>query len=74
MSLPFIPKKNKSVSCFPCLQTYYTRRTKENKNEDTDIETDANMDTDKKEPVIYTKTGEASQNVIGLSISISVSV
>ena len=26
MSLPFIPKKNKSVSCFPCLQTYYTRR------------------------------------------------
>ena len=50
------------------------RRTKENKNEDTDIETDANMDTDKKEPVIYTKTGEASQNVIGLSISISVSV
>lgn len=50
------------------------RRTKENKNEDTDIETDANMDTDKKEPVIYTKTGEASQNVIGLSTSISVSV
>ena len=50
------------------------RRTKENKNEDTDIETDANMDTDKKEPVIYTKTGEASQNVIGLSISISVFV
>ena len=50
------------------------RRTKENKNEDTDIETDANMDTAKKEPVIYTKTGEASQNVIGLSISISVSV
>lgn len=44
------------------------RRTKENKNEDTD------MDTDKKEPVIYTKTGEASQNVIGLSTSISVSV
>ena len=26
MSLPFIPKKNKSVSCFSCLQTYYTRR------------------------------------------------
>ena len=50
------------------------RGTKENKNEDTDIETYANMDTDKKEPVIYTKTGEASQNVIGLSISISVSV
>ena len=50
------------------------RRTKENKNEDTDMETDANMDTDKKEPVIYTKTGEASQNVIGLSTSISVSV
>ena len=49
-------------------------RTKENKNEDTDMETDANMDTDKKEPVIYTKTGEASQNVIGLSTSISVSV
>ncbi len=24
MSLPFIPKKNKSVSCFSCLQTYYT--------------------------------------------------
>lgn len=50
------------------------RRTKENKNEDTDMEMDANMDTDKKEPVIYTKTGEASQNVIGLSTSISVSV
>lgn len=50
------------------------RRTKENKNEDTDMETDTNMDTDKKEPVIYTKTGEASQNVIGLSTSISVSV
>ena len=26
MSLPFIHKKNKSVSCFSCLQTYYTRR------------------------------------------------
>ena len=26
MPLPFIPKMNKSVSCFSCLQTYYTRR------------------------------------------------
>ena len=26
MSLPFIHKKNKSVSSFPCLQAYYTRR------------------------------------------------
>lgn len=48
--------------------------TTENKKEPTDTETDTKMDLDRREPVIYTKTGESSQNRTGLSTSISVSV
>ncbi len=48
--------------------------TVENKKEAADTETDTKMVPDRREPVFYTKTGESSENRIGLSTSISVSV
>ncbi len=48
--------------------------TAENKKEAADTETDTKMVPDRREPVFYTKTGESSENRIGFSTSISVSV